>query len=260
MKERIKERAFSSPILSAISVSLFAVVIFSIPGIFKLQKNGLFYLHIVCRTVAAAGALILAKICGFKVFSKPKFTSSAILLTLLGLLVCVNNFPIIGFSTGNVKLLNDPETVKYLCYCAAIGIAEELIFRGFILSLVGVGLKGKKYAPLLTVAVSAAIFSFCHLFNIFSAGLLPTLLQVGYTFLTGCLFGTVYLFTENVIFPILLHIVYDVGGLIFTDPFGIAVGNMWDTYTVIITVVLGVATAIIFSIALCRFRLSCHNE
>lgn len=254
MKERIKAQAFSSPILSAISAALFAVVIFSVPGLFDVQDNALFVLNIVCRVVAAVSAFVLAKICGFKLFNKPKTTVSAVLLFCLGLIVCVNNFPVIGFITGEVRLLNNPEILKYLCYCAAIGVAEELAFRGFVMPLVGFGLRDKNHAAFWTVVVSAAIFSLCHLFNIFSAGVAPVLLQVGYTFLTGCLFGAVYLFTENIIFPILLHTVYDVGGLIFAAPFGIAAGNMWDRYTVIITAVLGLITAAVFAVKLWNYK------
>ena len=85
------------------------------------------------------------------------------------------------------------------------------------------------------------------MFNIFSQGIVPTLLQIGYTFLTGGLFGIVYLITKNLIFPIILHVIFDLGGLIFSAPFGIAAGNMWDVLTIIITAALSVfATAVYF--------------
>nr|MBO4517285.1 CPBP family intramembrane metalloprotease [Clostridia bacterium] len=254
MKERIRARAFSSPILSAISAALFAVVIFSVPSLFKVQKDWLFALNLCCRVIAAVFAFVLAKICGFKMFTRPKITLSAILLSVLGLIVCVNNFPIIGFSTGKVKLLANPDIAEYLFYCVAIGVAEEAVFRGFVMPLIGIGLRQRKHAPFLTVAVSSGIFALCHLFNIFSAGIASTTLQVGYTFLTGCLFATVYLFTENIVFPIILHTVYDLGGLIFTSPFGVATGNMWDAYTVIITAVLGVITAAVFAFKLWNYK------
>ena len=254
MKERIKERTFSSPVYSAISAALFAVVIFSVPSIFDLKSGGAFVLVMVCRAVAAILAFVLARICGFTLFSKSKKSVAAILLFLLGLLVCVNNFPIIGFATERVKLVSQPETVKYLFYCFAVGVSEELVFRGVVMPLVGLKFKDKKRAAFFTVAVSAAIFALCHLFNIFSAGVAPTLLQVGYTFLTGCLFGAVYIFTENILFPIVLHTVYDVGGLIFAQPFGIAVGDMWDVYTIIITAALGVLSAAVFAVKLWKYK------
>ncbi|MBP5466774.1 MAG: CPBP family intramembrane metalloprotease, partial [Clostridia bacterium] len=86
------------------------------------------------------------------------------------------------------------------------------------------------------------------------AGIAPTLLQAGYTFLTGCLFGAVYVFTGNIVFPVILHTVYDVGGLIFSEPFGIAVGDMWDAYTIIITAVLGVFATAVFAIRLWKYK------
>ena len=254
MKESIKRRAFSAPILSAISLSLFGVAIFSLPSIFTLQKDGLFILNIVCRAAAAIVAFVLANVYGFRTFSKPPITRSAILLLILGLSVCVNNFPVIGLFTGGVKIANGRDILKYLCYCAAIGISEESVFRGLVMPLVHFGLKDKRHSPLLTVAVSAGIFALCHLFNVFSAGVAATLFQVGYTFLTGCLFGTVYLFTKNIVFPILLHFIYDIGGLIFSAPFYIAVGNQWDTYTVIITAALGIFTAAVFTVCLWKYN------
>ena len=65
MKDRIKERALSSPIPSAISAALFAVVIFSVPSLFKVQKDWLFALNLFCRAVAVVFAFVLAKKCGF---------------------------------------------------------------------------------------------------------------------------------------------------------------------------------------------------
>jgi len=49
--------------------------------------------------------------------------------------------------------------------------------------------------------------------------------------------------TNNLIVPILLHFIYDIGGL-FTSEIGVAIGNQWDTVTVIITAVLGVIVLI----------------
>ena len=262
IKEIIKERAFSSPVLSAISASLFAVVIFSVPSLFVpiVSEGGLFALNIVCRTVAFLLALFLARACGFKLFNKPNAAASAILLFFLGLLVCVNNFPIIGFAAGDVWIVRDRGIARFIFYCVAIGVSEEFVFRGFVMPLIGHKLAGNPRAAFWTVALSAAIFSFCHLFNIFSAGVVPTLLQAGYTFLTGCLFGTIFLFTENIVFPILLHAVYDVGGLIFSEPFGIAVGDMWNVYTIIITAVLGVFAAAVFAVKLWKYKSDGRSE
>lgn len=254
MKTKIKEYAYSSPIWTAVETALVAVLLFSLPSVIKAEETLEFIVHIICRALAVVFAVLFAKIYGFKLFSRVKISVSEIFILLLGLLVCVNNFPIVGFIRGDVQLLNDANILRYILYCAAIGCSEEFAFRGLIMPLVGLKYKNRRRAPLLTVAVSSLIFSLCHLFNIFSLGIVPTLLQAGYTFLTGGLFGIVYVITENLVFPIILHIVFDVGGLMFSKPFGIAAGNMWDVFTVIITAVLAVVATAVYAFKIYRYK------
>ena len=254
MLEKVRKSAYSSPLYTAILVALFAVVLFSFPNLFEIGETAAFILHIVCRVLAVFFAVLMAKACGFKFFAKPKFTVFYVLLFVIGVLVCANNFPVIGFATGNVALNENAKIARYLVYCAAIGVAEEFVFRGAVMPLVGMKFREKAHAPFLTVLVTSAVFSLCHLFNVFSAGIGPTLLQVGYTFLTGGLFCAAYLFTENLVFPVILHTLFDVGGLMFSPPFGIASGNMWDLITVIITAVLGVAATAVYALALWNYK------
>ena len=44
--------------------------------------------------------------------------------------------------------------------------------------------------------------------------------------------------------------IFDLGGLMFSLPFGIAAGNMWDVWTIIITAVIGVITTVLFAVKL----------
>lgn len=254
MKNRIRNSVFSSPLTTAIAVSLFAVAAFSISNVYDFNDTAKFVIDLICRAITVCFVIYLAKACGFKLFAHPTLNVSRIGLLFLGLLVCVNNFPVIGFLTGKAVLKENAETVRYVAYCAAVGVAEEFVFRGFVMPLIAVKYESKPHAPFITVLITSAVFSLCHLFNVFSAGILPTLLQVGYTFLTGGLFCAAYLFSENIIFPIILHVVYDLGGLIFSAPFGIAEGKMWDTATVIITAVLGVVATAVFVFSVWNYK------
>lgn len=254
MKRRMAESAYSSPLLTAVFAALFAVAAFSVSNVAAFGETAKFIIDISSRALVVIFAAYAIKACGFKVFAKPNVGLMRGLLLFLGLLVCANNFPIIGFITGNVALKENPQIFRYIVYCAAIGIAEEYVFRGFIMPLVGLKFKCKPHAPFITVLVTSAIFSLCHLFNIFSAGIPATLLQVGYTFLTGGLFCAAYLFTENLLFPIALHVIFDLGGLIFGTPFGIAFGNMWDTATIIITAVLGIIATAVYAFAVWNYK------
>ncbi len=256
MKTKIKEYFYTSPMLSAVACALFAVAVLSFPAVFSFDENLKFAFSIVCRALVLVAAVILAKICNFKLFAKPETGILRFLILFLGLLVCINNFPIIGFISGEVAFISGAKIVRYVFYCLSVAVAEEFVFRGLIMPLVGLSLREKKRAPFLTVVVSSAIFALCHLFNIFSAGIVPTLLQVGYTFLTGGLFGAAYLFIENLVFPIILHFIYDLGGLIFSGPFGIAYGNMWDTATIIITAVLGICATAVYAVYLFNYKVN----
>lgn len=254
MKKRIAESAYSSPLLTAITAALFAVAAFSVSGAADFSDGVKFAIDIVSRALVVIFTAYCIKACGFKLFARSKTGFLRFLLLFAGFLVCVNNFPIMGFITGNVALKENPNILRYSIYCIAIGVAEEFVFRGFIMPLVGLKFREKPRAPFITVLVTSAIFALCHLFNIFSAGVAATLLQVGYTFLTGGLFCAAYLFTENIIFPMVLHVIFDVGGLIFDLPFGIAYGNMWDTATIIITAVLGLIVTAAYSIVLWNYK------
>lgn len=249
-----KNSAFASPLSTAIIAALISVAVFSLPNVFKTGEDAAFILNAACRATVSVFFLIAAKLCGFKIFGKPKAGASEIFLLILGLLVCVNNFPIIGFICGNVSLVADAKIVRYVIYCALIGLSEEVVFRGFIQPLISVKFSGKPKEVFLTVLLSSAIFSLCHIFNVFSAGVGATALQLGYTFLTGGLFGAAFCFTGNIVFPTVLHLVFDVGGLIFYQPFGIAAGNMWDTVTIIITAVLGVAATAAYVFKLLNYQ------
>lgn len=254
MKNGIKNSAFSSPLTTAIAVSLFAVAAFSISNVYDFNDTAKFVIDLTCRAITVCFVIYLAKACGFKLFAHPTLNVSRIGLLFLGLLVCLNNFPAIGFLTGDAYLNENANIVRYVAYCTAVGVAEEFVFRGFVMPLIAVKYANAPHAPFITVLITSAVFSLCHIFNVFSAGILPTLMQVGYTFLTGGLFCAVYLFTENLIFPIILHVVYDLGGLVFSEPYKIASGNMWDTATIIITAVLGVVATAVFTFAILNYK------
>lgn len=255
MKERIRKNAAETPVYTAITYALIAVALFSLPSVFRIEDDGvLFALNLACRAAATLFAFFLISTLKISIFRFGKIPFIAVFLLIAGLIVCINNFPIIGLITGDVRFYENAVFPRYIVYCVAVGVSEETVFRGLILPIVGIKFGDKKRGTFLTVAVSAAIFSACHLFNIFSQGVGATLLQVGYTFLTGGLFGLAFVVTKNILAPIVLHTVFDLGGLIFSLPFGVAYGNMWDIRTIIITAVLGVAVTAACTLYLFKYE------
>ncbi len=157
-------------------------------------------------------------------------------------IIAVDNFQFSAFFQGKMQLVRTApiEFVLFLGYCLCVGLFEELIFRGVLFSvLAGVFSKDKK-GFLKTYVVSSFIFGGAHLFNGFSFG---TLLQVGYTVLTGGLFAFCLIKTKNVLCCALAHGVYNFCGLLF-DVNGLGSGVVFDLGTVLTMLTVSILVGI----------------
>ncbi len=156
---------------------------------------------------------------------------------LPALLIAVNNFPFIALFSGAATLTRSELLPLLILDCLLIGIFEEFAFRGTLfLGILSKHRKTKRQIILTTVICSAA-FGLVHFANLLEgAGVGPTLLQVGYSFLIGGMCSIVLLRTGNLFYCVILHAVYDFGGRILL----IGEGARWDTVTVVLTVVLSV--------------------
>lgn len=181
-----------------------------------------------------------------------KPVGKSLLFFLPSLAVAINNFPLIGLATGNAYV-TDPigGVLIVVAYCLAIGMFEEFAFRGLFYLMILDGRRSSTKQIFLTTAISSAVFGLVHLVNL-AIGVSPgaTLLQVGYSFLIGGMCAIVLLKTANIWYCVLLHVVYDLGGTILY----LGGGVRWDTVTVIITAVLGVAVAVFMVISLLRIK------
>jgi membrane protease YdiL (CAAX protease family) len=78
---------------------------------------------------------------------------------------------------------------------------EEIIYRGWIMGY----LKSKKTNTYVTVLTSALVFGLIHIFN----GGFPNTSLFIQSFLFGGLLGIVYLKTNNLLHPILIHFIFN---------------------------------------------------
>ena len=171
----------------------------------------------------------------YRVFSAFRLSHLAVFLPAL--LVAANNFPILGMVNKTVWLDRGDLLWIYVLDCFMIGLFEELAFRGVLLPFLLEKRRNSKSQILWTVVLSSGVFGLIHLINLFEgAGVGSTILQVGYSFLIGGMCAIVLLKTGNLLYCILLHTVYDIGGRWLT----VAGGQLWDTPTVILTVILAV--------------------
>ena len=187
--------------------------------------------HILGSIVFAALLLFV----GNRLWTRPTLRHAA--LVVPALLIAVNNFPIIALASGNAVIEKWNLFLPLLLDCFLIGVFEEFAFRG-TLFLALLQKHHKTRAQVIRVTVlSAALFGLVHFANLLEgAGIVPTLMQVGYSFLIGGMCSIVLLRTGNLFYCVLIHGVYDLGGRLLL----LGGGNQWDRTTVVITVILSV--------------------
>jgi hypothetical protein len=105
----------------------------------------------------------------------------------------------------------------------------------------------------LAVLISSLIFGLSHLLNIFTgADVAATFLQIGYSILTGGMFAFALIKTKNILFSVLLHAVYNFGGLLFSKQ-GLGMGVVFDTPTAVMMAVVAVIVGIFVIIKLVTY-------
>ena len=162
--------------------------------------------------------------------------------------VAVNNLPWHALFVGTARLTAPlPAFFLFALLCLSVASVEELIFRGILLPLLLDRFAAARGGRLLAVLLSAAIFGLSHLVNLFQgADPAATLLQVGYSFLIGCVAAVIYLLTRRILWPILFHAVYNFGGLLVSR---LGEGKILDTPTVILTVAIGASAAVFLAVS-----------
>ncbi len=183
-----------------------------------------------------------------KLFSFQKPLKS-LLIIIPGLIISINNFPIIAYFSGRT-VLTEPIYTVYLftIECISIGFFEEIIFRGLILTLLLQKFPKTQKGTFQAVIFSSLIFGFIHLLNLFTgASFNNTLLQIGYSFLIGMMWAVMYLKTKNIWLIMILHASYNFFGQVMFQLGNVT--NRYDIYTIVITVVIAI-TVTVYSVSL----------
>ena len=169
-------------------------------------------------------------------------TKKKLLWALPCLMVCLVNFPWAGLFTGDVYVTGARYIPLYILYVISIALVEELVFRGVLLNIVFRYTRRSKLPYVFAVLISSAIFAAFHLFNLFVVfDPIGVTLQVGYTFLIGCMFAVIQIKMGSVWYCVLFHALFNFGGM-FTF-FGFAEGYQWDTVFWILTIISGLLCA-----------------
>lgn len=115
---------------------------------------------------------------------------------------------------GNIAAapLDAEATLMVFVESMVTGFYEEVLMRGFLVNHMMRHWKGNPHRILNTLLASSVLFGVLHLGNVFSAGLVSTLIQVAYATCLGLAFAAVYLRTQNMWSIIIMHGLVDFSG------------------------------------------------
>ena len=177
------------------------------------------------------------------------------------LLVAINNFPIVSLIQEKLRFEDSIGAVNWICYLLAVlggVVLEEVCFRGLIFPTLLRKFKqnesGKAFfnANFKAVLYSSAIFGAVHIVNLLNGGGVgATFVQIGYSFLIGAMCAIAFLKTGNFYHTVLLHFIYNVGGLLSTHD--MIVGKIWTVWQVVITAVLAIIV-LLYAIYILQFK------
>ncbi|GEM_PF-6165298 len=196
------------------------------------------------RVFAGAAFCVLLYAMDWKAFQK--INRKDLIFILPALLVALNNFPLSAWMKSQAYITESKlSTVFFFLDALSTGFLEELIFRYIILNAILLRLQNTKRNVILSLVLSSVIFSLMHALNIFTGmGVLDVLLQMGYAFLIGMMFGAVYLLTGNIIYSMALHAIYNMTGLFFVT-LGVMY-NRYDLFTITSTIITSIIAFILY--------------
>lgn len=186
---------------------------------------------IIQQGCGGIAAILLMRRLNIRLFGKPQH----MLYMIPCLLIAIDNFQFSSYFQGNMQLVhNEPmDFLLFALYCLSVGLFEECIFRGVIFAVVAGLFSKDKKGLWLTYITSSVVFGIAHIFN-------GSILQVGYTILTGGLFAFALMKTKNIFCCAFVHALYNFGGLLFetAERFGLGNGVVFDMGTVITMLVV----------------------
>ncbi len=235
MKNRILEA-------SALFFGLILVLYeFSSVSFGKDETSALLWDVFISRSLGGIIFLLLCIRVRYRIFgSADKKCVKGALICFPALLVVVNNLPIIGLLTGNARIGRTDLLPLFILQCAAIGLYEELAFRGFVFPYIMEKTGTTRRGVFLAILASGGVFAVLHLINLFEgASFGSVILQIGYSFLIGAMCSVVLVKSRNIWICVLLHATYDFCGFLIPT---LGSGIIWDAATVAVTAILGVFT------------------
>ena len=217
MQENVKKRWY-------LIFYIICLIIFlsNIPfSLFINNKILLFILSIIFEMIAIIVLLFQMK--KEKLFhEQTPINYKKILQFLPTFLICFSNFLVVYFSKSNnvlnVNLLNLFFKIVITLFNVFL---EEILFRYILLHEFE-----ERSGTFKSIFYSSLIFGAMHLLNISSLASIPgCLFQTLYTFGLGVVLGFIYIFSKNIVFPIVLHLLFNIFNDVIVSTFFIIEWN-----------------------------------
>ncbi|RJX25524.1 MAG: CPBP family intramembrane metalloprotease [Acholeplasma sp.] len=228
-----------------IAILIICVIVFQFINVSELgyMKDVDMIRHSVIRFFSGILLLYLLFKFGYQHVLKFKMSRHSFYAMIPALLIAINNFPIISFLDGRAQLTEpNYRVVLFLIECFSIGFLEELIFRGILLLFLFQAFSHIKYRVFITILISSLVFGLFHITNVFEgAPLSSTILQIGYSFLMGILWASIYMKTGNLWFSMVLHALYNFFGQVMF--YLGTVDGRYDPITIAVTVIFATLAA-----------------
>ena len=219
------------------------------------------YNRLICRIFPLiAGCLavyLISTESSVQLFKKPQ----NLWCLLPAMAIAFNNFPWIAWFAGKMELIHTQPLhfVLFGAYCLLIGFFEEVLFRGIIFALILSAFEKTQKGLLWTYVLSSVDFGLIHLLNVLQSGG-AAVLQAGYSILTGGLFAFVWIKTKNILFPALIHAVYNFCGLLYTKDAGLGLGSVIDLPTGVMMAIIAVICGAFVLISVWKYPKSEREE
>ena len=211
----------------------------------------------VTRALGSIVFITLIAYFGYKILSPTKkpFLKS-LLICLPAFLVAVNNFPFSAVISGGATVEPTAKIAILFIECLLVALFEETAFRGVILLGFAEKRRGSIKGLFVSIILSSAVFGAVHLLNLIDSSPIAVLMQIGYSFLIGAMCSVVLFRTSNIWLCVAVHAIFNFSGAI-VPTFGN--GEIWDTFTVILTAVIAVAVTVYMVFAFLKTDLKAVN-
>lgn len=201
----------------------------------------------VTRMLGGLAFLAMLINLGYRVLNPfGKWFLGSLVPALPALVIAVNNFPF-SCVIGGEASLNAPgwAVALLLLECMCVGFFEECAFRGVVfLGILKKNPQSRAWA-FLSIALSSVIFGLVHLINLIESSPVAVLLQIGYSALIGAMCAVVLMKSANIWLCVVIHGLFNFAGAVIPR---CGIGEIWDTFTIALTVVVSIAVTVYFII------------